>query len=194
MRLSFIPDATTHNGVFKYLFDRFGDNIKNYVEIFGTSYSDTTLFSIINDSFPIRYASATGAPTNFYLVFRGFSVKITNYSISHLNTNCFTKEWNLYDLTNSDYKLISNDRFTLCGNGDICAGNQIQFFQVTSNSFVKSLKFDQIGGRSDGQYYVEFQTLELYGKLVFDNNHLRSTMHCYQTRFLSTLLVCFIFS
>ena len=174
MGLIFDPDPAKQNGVFKYLFNRFGDKIKNYVEIYGTNHRSTTLFSIINESYPGRYISDENTPNNFYLVFRKFSVKISHYSIRSFNNYCFTKEWNIYDLTNNANKLVSNGKFTKCGNGKSCSGDQIQIFEVSSTPLIRSLKFDQVGLRSSNQQQIEFKSMEIYGTLMFDKDYLKT--------------------
>ena len=99
MRITFGSDSQKQNGVFKYLNDRYGTNMKNFVEIYGTNYADSSLFAIVNDSYNGRYRSATENSLYFSLLFRGFSVKITHYALRNWNNWCLSKEWNIYGYT-----------------------------------------------------------------------------------------------
>ena len=192
MKKIFLPDKTKQNGVFKYLFDRFGENVKNYIEIHGNSYKDCSVFDIIDDSHSGRYSSDTGAPTNFYIVFRKFGVIITHYAMSHYNGFCFSREWNIYDETKSECTLISKGNFSQCGTGTTCVGNQIQIHEVSSTSLIRSFKYDQIGKRSCGDNYIEFHSMEIYGTLIFDDSCVKTYPRGFHIRF--NLLYCVLLS
>ena len=180
MKLTFQPDSTKQNGIFKYLIDRFGDKIKNYVEIYGTYKDDTTLFSLINDSYSVRYSSSENNFTDLYISFKNFAVKITHYAMKNLKNFCFSKEWKIYDYTNNVNTLLSTGKFSKCGTGIFCSGNRIQVYQTISNPPIKSLYYKQVGARSDGKKFIEFQSMEIYGTLIFDKAKTcnRNVNHC----------------
>ena len=189
MKHTFLPNTTQQNGVFKYLINRFGSNVKNYIEIHGTNVQNCLLFDIVNDSNAYRYKSDPAVSNNFYLVFRKFSVKITHYAMRNLNNYCFSKEWKIYDSTNNANTLLSHGNFSQCGTGTSCAGNQIQIYETESNPLIRSLKFDQIGTRSDGADAIEFKSMEIYGTLIFDCDCFKTYPITTKTR-LS--LLCFV--
>ena len=191
MRFDFEPDETKQNGVFKYLYNRFGNNIKNYIEIYGTNSQDSSLFAIVNDSYNGRYYSAENASLNFLLVFRKFSVKITHYAMRCLDNYCFSKEWNIYDCTKNANVNISNGKFTQCGTSNRCSGEQIQIYETKSNSLIRSLKYEQVGPRTNNIYRIEFKSMEIYGTLIFDSECLKTYPHSSRIR-VSLILVAIL--
>ena len=85
--------------------------------------------------------------------------------------------------------LLSKEAFSDCGNSERCSDERIQIFETTSNPLLRSLKYEQIGNRSDGMKLIEFKSIEIYGTLIFDSK-------CLKTRKLSntqTFPFCFIF-
>ena len=90
--------------------------------------------------------------------------------------------------------LISNGKFSRCGSGSVCSGDQLQVFETTSSPLIKSLKFEQVGTRSDGANYIEFKSMEIYGTLIFDNERLNSCFHRRYFCVSLSFILCLVYS